>query len=74
MASLDNRGWLYAEEVVKGNIQASEILIAACKRALDDKKNAEKRGYYYDPESANRVIQFFTFLKHIKETYKLVKY
>ena len=68
MASLDNRGWLYAEEVVKGNIQASEILIAACKRALDDKKNAEKRGYYYDPESANRVIQFFTFLKHIKGT------
>ena len=62
----DKTGWEYAENVISGKQAASYYLKQACQRALDDKKNAKKRGYYYDSVAVNRVIKFFGFLKHLK--------
>lgn len=64
MANAKN-GWSYAEKVVNGEIPAAAPLRAACERALNDLK-VEDSPYYYCEKSADRVIQFFKFLKHIK--------
>ena len=62
----EKTGWLYAENVVNGTQPAAHWLKQACKRALDDRQNAHERGLVYDAEAANKVIKFFSFLKHLK--------
>ena len=62
----DKSGWEFAEKVTNGDILAAHWVRQACKRALDDRDNAKERGYYYDADAANRVIKFFSFLKHLK--------
>ena len=62
----DNTGWEYAEKVVNGQQAAAHWLKQSCTRALYDRDNAGDRGYYYDSEAANKVIKFFSFLKHLK--------
>ena len=62
----DKSGWEYAERVVRGEQAAAHWLKQSCKRALDDRETAGDRGYYYDAAAANRVIKFFSFLRHLK--------
>lgn len=49
----------YAKAVVSGKEVAGPYVRAACKRHLDDLKEAGKRGYVFDLESAMRAINFF---------------
>ena len=49
----------YAKAVLAGKIIAGPHVRNACRRHLDDLKNAAKRGYYYDPDQAARAIRFF---------------
>lgn len=54
----------YINAVVSGEIKANEFVKQACKRHLDDLKDAESRGLYFDEETALRAIKFFSILKH----------
>lgn len=49
----------YAWNVVEGNIIAGPHIRNACKRHLDDLKNADKRGFYFDVERVDYAIGFF---------------
>lgn len=49
----------YAIDVVEGRIIAGPYVRAACKRHLDDLKNAPNRGFTFDGERALHVIEFF---------------
>lgn len=49
----------YAADVVDGVIVAGELVIAACKRHLKDLKDGHKRGLIWNPEKAQRAIEFF---------------
>ena len=62
----DKLGWQYAENVVSGKQPAGHWLRQACQRALNDQKNEEASAYYYDAAAVNRVLKFFSFLKHLK--------
>lgn len=55
-----DRATAYAESVVRGDVNAGELQILACKRHLNDLKrqNTEDFSYYYDENSANRIIKF----------------
>lgn len=57
----------YIEGVLSGEIVASRLVIAACKRHREDLKRAgtDDFPYYFDAAYASRVIQFFPMLlKH----------
>ena len=49
----------YAKAVVSGKEVAGPLVRAAGQRHLDDLKNGEKRGLYFDLDAANRAIRFF---------------
>ena len=66
MKQSEQSGWDYAQQVIEGTKPAAHWLKQACKRAIDDKTTAEARGYYYDANAADKVIKFFSFLKHLK--------
>lgn len=48
----------YAKAVTSKKIIAGPHVRAACRRHIKDLKEAKKRGYHYDIEKANRVIEF----------------
>ena len=54
-----DRATAYAESVVRGDVNAGELQILACKRHLNDLKrqNTEDFPYYYDENAANRIIE-----------------
>lgn len=54
----------YIKAVVSGEIKANEFVKQACNRHLEDLKNAESRGLYFDEETASKAIKFFSILKH----------
>lgn len=54
----------YVDGVLKGKIVACEFVKAAVKRHKRDLKTAKKRGLYFDPVAANRVINVAQLLKH----------
>lgn len=58
-SSETDRATLYARAVVAGKIVAGPHVRNACKRHIDDLKNAGERGLYYDKEGATRAIRFF---------------
>lgn len=58
-------GWAYAEKILDGEIPAAEPLKLSCQRAFDMLAD-ESDDFYYDYESAQRVITFFGFLRHLK--------
>ena len=64
----DSVGWDYARRVVAGTQPAAKSLFNACERALNDLEthSSNDSKYYYDEASANRVIKFFGFLRHLK--------
>jgi len=49
----------YAQEVVSGKIIAGPHVRGACARHLRDLETGEKRGLYFDKESAQRAIGFY---------------
>lgn len=53
----------YAASVVDGDVLACKWVKLACKRHLDDRKHAHKKGLLWDWDEAARVIQFLGFLK-----------
>lgn len=56
----------YARDVIAGRIVAGKLVQLACERHLRDLKGGSKRGLAFDEEAANRVLQFFSFLKQRK--------
>lgn len=56
----------YIEDVLSGRILACEYVKLAVKRHLDDIEHASDRGLYFDPEAAQRVIDFSGLLKQSK--------
>lgn len=53
----------YAKQVLGSKIIAGKWVKYACRRHLND---LERDDVYFDTEAADRVIQFFSFLKHSK--------
>ena len=56
----------YAQQVINGEISACRWVILACRRFFDDLKHAEKRGYIFDEERAQDVLDFYDHVPHIK--------
>lgn len=59
-------GWDYAEKVLDGYIPAAEPLKRACQRAFDMLAMVDAAEYYYDYKAAQRVVDFFGYLRHLK--------
>jgi len=56
----------YARDVVDGRIVAGKWVKLACARHLRDLSEGPARGLYFDTAAAQRVIDFFRFLRHSK--------
>lgn len=57
----------YAQSVVKKKTLACEFVRLACERHLKLLKQAKLKGYYFDAEEAQHVIDFFPrFIRHVK--------
>jgi len=56
----------YAASVVYGDTIASQWVRKACERYHSDIERQEELGIYFDDKAANRVIKFFSYLKHSK--------
>jgi phage terminase large subunit-like protein len=56
----------YARDVVSGKIVAGKFVVLACKRHIHDLRHAKERGYYFDQEAGQNVIDFIQLLKHSK--------
>jgi len=56
----------YAEDVISGKQVAGEYVILACKRYFLDLKQAKKKGWTFNREKAEAVIDYFTMLRHWK--------
>lgn len=57
----------WAEAAVRGDFVVGEIVRHAAERHLRDLRDAEKRGYYWRPELANRALNFFPSLFSITD-------
>lgn len=56
----------YARDVVRGRIKACKWIKFACQRHIDDLKHGRERGLYFDQEAAQKVLDFFSLLRHSK--------
>ncbi len=56
----------YALSVDAGDIVACDLVKQACRRHLNDLETGHERGLEFDAGDADRVIRFFSFLKHSK--------
>jgi phage terminase large subunit-like protein len=56
----------YARDAARGRIVVGKWAKLAAKRHLDDLKHAHERGFWFDIESAQRVLDFFGLLRHSK--------
>ena len=56
----------YAIDVVEGRVVAGALIKMACERHLRDLEDGADRGLWFDVDSAERCIKFFSFLKHSK--------
>jgi len=56
----------YARAVVYGEIVASRWVRLACERYFTDIERQDELGIYFDSDAAQRVIRFFSLLKHSK--------
>ncbi len=56
----------YARDVVSGKVVAGKFVVLACKRHIHDLRHAKERGYYFDSEAGQNVIDFIQLLKHSK--------
>jgi|DewCreStandDraft_4_1066084.scaffolds.fasta_scaffold03948_2 phage terminase large subunit-like protein len=61
--------WLidrYIEDVMSGRVPASRWTRAAVERHLNDLEVGERRGLWFDHDSVDRILKFFSILKHSK--------
>lgn len=56
----------YARDVLRGRIKACKWVKLACQRHLDDLKHGHERGLYFDRGQAEKVLEFFSLLRHSK--------
>lgn len=56
----------YARDVINGKIVASKWVRLACERHLHDLEHAHERGFFFDPEAGQYVIDFISMLRHSK--------
>lgn len=56
----------YASDVLAGRIVACKWVKLACRRHKNDLKTGRDRGLWFDKEEAQRVLDFFSLLKHSK--------
>lgn len=54
----------YATDVVSGKFVAGQLVRLACERHLNDIETAESRGYFWRPEMAQMLFDFFSLLRH----------
>jgi len=57
---------VYAEDVVAGRVVAGRWTRLACERHLRDMEEGGRRGLWFDEESAQHIIDFYSFLRHSK--------
>jgi phage terminase large subunit-like protein len=56
----------YARDAARGKITVNKWVKLAAKRHLDDLKHGKERGLWFDVEAAQRVLDFFSLLRHSK--------
>jgi|CXWL01.1.fsa_nt_gi phage terminase large subunit-like protein len=56
----------YIDGVLDGTVIAGELIRLAVQRQVDDLREGPSRGLRFDQEKAERVIEFFSYLKHSK--------
>ena len=56
----------YARDVVAGKVVTGRLVRLACERHLRWLEDGNGKGYWFDQKKAERVIEFFGFLKHRK--------
>jgi phage terminase large subunit-like protein len=56
----------YMDDVLSGKILACTYVKLAVKRHLNDLETAEARGFYFDTDAAQEVIDFFSMIRHSK--------
>jgi phage terminase large subunit-like protein len=56
----------YVSDVLGGGIAAGKWVRKACERHRRDLRDSAARGLWFDPVAAQRVIDFFGFLRHSK--------
>ena len=56
----------YIDGVLSGRIPAGELIRLAVQRQVEDLKHGHSRGLRFNPDLAERVIEFFSYLKHSK--------
>lgn len=67
MSSLTDPVTAYARAVESGEIVAGPHVRDACKRHLDDLVTAGERGYYFDPDAAERFARFCRTVLRLSE-------
>lgn len=66
VAPIDHPVSRYAIDVVEGKIIAGSLVKLACERHLMDLETAADRGFYFDVDAANMIINFAPMLRHFK--------
>jgi len=56
----------YAHDVLSGKIKTGKLIRLAVERYFRDLENADKKGWFFDKESANQSIEFCKLLNHYK--------
>ncbi len=56
----------YARDVINGKIIACKWVRLACERHVHDLAHAHERGFFFDPEAGQYVIDFISMLRHSK--------
>lgn len=56
----------YIDDVLSGRQVAGRWVKAACQRHLDDLAHGDTRGLWFNPQAAQRAIDWFGFLRHSK--------
>lgn len=56
----------YIDDVVNNRVVVGELVKLTYRRHLSDLENAAEKGWYFDKEAAEKVMKFFSLLKHTK--------
>ncbi len=56
----------YIDDVLNDRVVAGHWVRQACQRQLDDLQHGPERGLWFDQAAAEKVLSFFTILKHSK--------
>lgn len=59
-------GYEYAQKVADGAINACSWVQKACIRFLNDMDNGQHRGLFFNEDEAQKVLEFYRYLPHIK--------